>query len=107
MELKEFVKDILLQIVNAANECNEDFVNNSIDASIENPHGCSMTDFDLAVESVETDKKGGGVSIQVLQVFKAGGELGTGSSNKQTNRVKFQMPLCLPTPKNSKYHSTR
>ena len=57
MELKEFVKDILLQIVNAANECNEDFVNNSIDASIENPHGCSMIDFDLAVESVEQTKK--------------------------------------------------
>ena len=107
MELKEFIKDILLQIVNAANECNENFIDKDIKASVENPNGCSMIDFDLAVESVETDKKEGGVTIQVLQVFKAGGKIGSGSSNKQTNRVKFQMPLCLPTPKNSLYHSTR
>ena len=103
MQIQEFIKDTLTQIESAVCETNAQFAQDNHGASVESPSLPIMIDFDLAVENVETDKGEGGAKLQVVQFFNLGGAYSGESVNRQTNRIKFQIPMYLPKPKNTKF----
>jgi hypothetical protein len=108
MDLKEFTKETITQIVSAVREANEQI--NDFGASIPTDYfqgSKAITsfkdgekniidiEFDVAVSAVESANVGGGAGIKVA-AFNIG--LGTNSQNENStlSRVKFTLPLVLP-----------
>lgn len=112
MDLKDFVKGVILDVTNAVKEC-QDEVNNGAIVSpayrgTEDVHRSesgvlkiSYIDFEVAVTAgsstgVNGEAKGG---IKVLSSF-IGGKIS--EDNKETNenvsKVKFSIPVVYPTP---------
>lgn len=108
MDLKEFTKETITQIVSAVSEANEQISAAGASIPTDRFYGSqSMTkdnngekniikvEFDVAVSAVESAKMGGGAGISVA-VFNVG--LGANSQNENStlSRVKFTLPLVLP-----------
>jgi hypothetical protein len=112
MDLKDFVKDVILDVTNAVKEC-QDEVNNGAIVSpayrgTENAHRpesgvlkISYIDFEVAVTVDSTTEVSGEAKgrIKVLSSF-LGGKVS--EDNKETNghvsKVKFSIPVVYPTP---------
>lgn len=114
MELSEFVKQSLTQIVSGVKASQEEirsqggYVNPAIFAS--SPGNASTThfgsvgdgqnvllvDFDVAVTVTDTIEGGAGGKLSVASFFKveAGGKGSTAS--EATSRIQFKVPLALP-----------
>lgn len=100
MELKEFTKLALIEIVEAAKEANEVFQEN---AFISNKHSDGsywkydpqFVEFDVAVTSTETDSSNGGAKLKVASMLSLGGDLSSQSINQTVSRIKFSIPLVL------------
>lgn len=113
MELKEFIKDTISQIVDAVDELNEEYKDKKI---VVNPYSwfsirdvtqvrsgdkfynLTNIDFDLdvVVENLENSKGNVGVLAGIL---KAGGSMEEGKNNKASNKVHFTIPVMLPSRK--------
>ena len=108
MDLKEFTKETITQIVSAVREANEQI--NDFGALIPTDyfHGSKAIssfkygeksiidiEFDVAVSAVESANVGGGVGIKVASI-----NIGLGANSQNENstlsRVKFTLPLVLP-----------
>lgn len=113
MDLKDFVKETLVQISKGVQESIEDvresggFTNPAASGSTKgesSSHFGSMGDgqnvflveFDVAVTVDEKSEVSGGGKLKVAGVFSVGGEAGSGSTSSSTNRVSFRIPLALP-----------
>lgn len=121
MDLKEFVKETIVQISNGIEEANselkesEAMVNpiyvqlNSNDAQgygrtkerdpdCENPDSnlLQKVDFDVAV-SVEAGKQGSAGAKLSIASIGIGAEGKTESSNKSESRIKFSLPVVFPS----------
>jgi len=110
MDLKEFTKETLLQIVQGVNEANELLTEHNayvtrdiqksttgdsyIDRSGHYTHAVNI-DFDVAVTATETNDTKGGGSIKVVQIFHAGMESSNSYENQSVSRVKYSIPLVL------------
>lgn len=125
MDLKDFVKETLVQIVKGIDEANEElksstaFMASSNVSSGGSPwkytkdkdgsyHYVTDVDFDVAVDVKETktSEKGGGV--EVLSIVSFGGKGEKEKESNSTHRVKFVLPLALPTePEEKKYPGRR
>jgi hypothetical protein len=106
MELHEFVKETLIQIVKGITEAQNDDIIQSNTASIV-PHGVSSSDLKLANREIQFDVV---VTAQSGSSAKAGlgifvGGLGVGTQGKLDandsfeNRVKFSVPVLFPMQK--------
>lgn len=108
MELKDFVKGVILDITNAVKECQEEIDNGAIIAPTKDYKGkeksiddlrVSSIDFEVAVtagKSTEVNGEVGG-GIKVLSAFigsKIGGE--NKESNEDVSKVKFSIPIVYP-----------
>ena len=86
MELKDFVKKVLIDLDTAVKE-----------AGRETEHGVSFSDskeqrtveFDIAVTTEETDAKSGKAGIKVLQFAEAGGDISKENKNSTVSRIIF------------------
>lgn len=113
MELKEFVKAALTDIVEAVKETQEEVKEYATIAPLviegkrtdcvlmENGVArISNVDFDVAVttESSEQGRGGGKAAIQVAGLFKIGAEAKQDTEEKTQNlsRIKFSIPVLLP-----------
>lgn len=109
MELHEFVKETLVQIVRGITEAQQHEIIQSNNASVV-PHGVSSSDLKLANREIQFDivittqtgsSAKGGVGIFV-------GGLGVGTQGKLDsndsleNRVKFSVPVLFPMQKVNK-----
>lgn len=110
MDLKEFTKETLLQIVQGVNEANEILTENNayvtrdieksstghsfVDRQGRYTHAINI-DFDVAVTATETDEKKGGGGIKVVQFFQAGLETSKSVENQSVSRIKYSIPLVL------------
>ncbi len=112
MQLRDFVKEVLTQIVDGVRDAQEPnggaFVVPASDGGhkyAEHPRFASsarlkstIVDFDVAVTVEESDKAGGKAGVKVFS-FQIGvdGELASKSST--VSRVQFAVPLLLPESK--------
>ena len=108
MDIKEFTKETITQIVCAVHEANG--LIGDVGASI--PAGriygsqvmiddenveknIVKVEFDVAVSAVESAKVGGGAGIKVA-TFNVGRGANSQKENSTVSRVKFTLPLVLP-----------
>lgn len=86
MELQEFIKSSLEQIVGVVNEVNRD-LGNSIYFT---DKGDQRTiEFDIAVSAESGDTKSGGLAIKVLEIVDVGGKKDKSEKNSKVSRIKF------------------
>ncbi len=101
MELKDFVKQTLLEIIQDVKEAKAEAGKQDVyDDYIVSPSK-SMAErfpieFDVAVTTAEEEGQEGGAGIKVIGLFKVGGELSSNSATTQTSRIKFQVPVVYP-----------
>lgn len=111
MEIKEFIKESLLQIVDGINEANDelhekgayipseklvgDGVLFTVDKNNET-HNFIKVDFDVAVTVSQSDssKIGGGISI--ASFINAGCSAEDVAASQSVSRIKYMIPLALP-----------
>lgn len=110
MDLKEFTKETLIEIVDAVNEANEVLASknafitrnvqksttgaNYVDIDGDHTHAVNI-DFDVAVTATEIDMNKGGGGIKVVQMFVAGAETSKSIENQSISRIKYSIPLIL------------
>mgnify|MGYP006278693855 CR=1 FL=1 len=98
MELEEFVKQTLNQIIDGVRLSQE--YAQSVDATVNPQTGYIKDDatdveFDIAVTSSESDTTEGNLSIQIASLGGKGGKR-KGSEDIVENRVRFSVSLSLP-----------
>ena len=116
MQLQEFIKQSLSQIVNGVREAQQELARNGHGEV--NPHGIQhepggivgrvsgatnpnwaevqFVDFDVAVTVTESSETGGRAGISVLGIG-AGAEKQSGLANSSVSRIQFKVPIVLPT----------
>lgn len=116
MELKEFIKQSIIQVTEAIIESNEELKDKN---AIVNPAGVQVNsgnsqaygreslepkhqsrivqklDFDVAVIVQDEQSAGAGAKISVMSL-KLGAEGGVNYSNKLESRIKFAVPIMYP-----------
>ncbi len=112
MELRDFVKEVLTQIVDGVRDAQQSnggaFVVPAGDGGhkyAEHPRFASsarikstIVDFDVAITAEDSDKAGAKAGVKVFSVqFGAEGEIA--SKNSTVSRVQFAVPLLLPESK--------
>ena len=112
MELRDFVKEVLTQIVDGVRDAQQPnggaFVVPTGDGNhkyAEHPRFASsarikstIVDFDVAITVEDSDKAGAKAGVKVFSVqFGAEGEIA--SKNSTVSRVQFAVPLLLPESK--------
>jgi hypothetical protein len=114
MELKDFIKNTLVEIVKGLQSANEALVGTSAFVASSNftspsqewfgtldakniHHYISLVDFDVSVLVQDLSEKSKGGNINVAQLISVGGNGDQSSKTEKENRVKFKIPLALPT----------
>lgn len=113
MELKDFVKETIVQIVKGIDEANATLsernafvassnfqTNKDIKYATDKEGRCHYVtdlDFDVAINAQKSKALEGGGGIEILSVLKLGGKSSNENLNSSTNRIKFTLPLALPT----------
>ena len=116
MELKDFVKQTIVQISEALIECNDQLKDKGV---VVNPKGLQVNsensqaygresekhqfqsrvaqklDFDVAVTVQDDQSVNAGAKISVLSL-KMGGEAAVNYGNKAETRIKFRVPIMYP-----------
>jgi hypothetical protein len=105
MELKDFIKRVIEDVTTAVSESQKELKN----GAVINPgvgitqtskgnyyqHGVTSIDFDIAISDSSTSESGGGLTV--LSLITAG--MKTSDGNTELSRIKFSIPLVLPTKK--------
>lgn len=86
MELKEFVKKVLTDLVDAVEESRE---SSSRDMRLTANANTRTVEFDIAVSAEESTGGSGKAGIRVLQFVEAGGNITSESKNSTVSRVQF------------------
>lgn len=86
MELKEFIKKALTEIIEAVDEvgqfaCREPYLHDA--------DGSRSIEFDIAVSASEKGTSNGGAGIRVLHFVEIGGKVGNEVTNTTVSRIKF------------------
>lgn len=90
MELKDFVKNVLIQLDQAVDESRAltkrdiRFIGNTQNRAVE---------FDIAVTVESASEKGGGGGIKVLELIKAEGKISSENKNSTVSRIKFGVQI--------------
>ena len=96
MELKDFTKKAILEIIEAVDEAK---AHSGRSVSIAGIKGNRVIEFDIAV-SAETNKKDtGGGGIKVWKVFEAHGARALETKNASVSRIKFKINIDKVTVK--------
>jgi hypothetical protein len=97
MDIKEFTRDTIQQIIEGANEANS--IISQYGAKV-NSNLHDKTDleisFDIAVTVVGTESAELGGKIQIAQLFKIGATGNETTSNQQVSRIQYKIPVKLP-----------
>ena len=115
MELDKFIETTLTQIirgVGAAHDETSNLVSGSVNPKVMNqadgaPKGknyitqsldlVQMVDFDVAVTVSSDSNQKGGAGIKIAGLGGFSGDLEKASSSSQVSRLKFQVPITLPS----------
>lgn len=86
MELKEFVKSVLIDVVDAVEEVRRE---SSRDMHLDSAKEGRTVDFDIAVTVEDTTAGSGKAGIKVFQLIEGGGEISKAAKNATVSRIKF------------------
>ena len=109
MDLKEFTKQTLVQIVEGAHEANQHFEAQEGRVHIDEPTPYTgkgkvpvMIDvnFDVAVTATETEGASGGGGLKVAGLVNIGGGAESKTENQTVSRVKYTLQLELSKKQN-------
>jgi hypothetical protein len=120
MDLKEFVKETIVQVVNGIADANAALSSDTAFVASSNiqtdnnfkyttdKNGCKHyvtdVDFDVAITVQNSKTQGGGVYITVPVLGEIGGKGSRENTNASISRIKFSLPLALPTePEDKRY----
>ena len=100
MELKEFTKLALIDIVEAVKEANDSF---GEEAFIGNKRSDShywitepqLVEFDVAITTTDSDNIDGKAKLNVMGIINVGGGGTSQSINQTVSRIKYTVPLVL------------
>lgn len=109
MDLKEFTKQTLVQIVGGAQEANEVLADTGarviskapynakryLDSGGSNYTNVIEVDFDVAISVTELEGANGGGGLKVASLLSFGGGVENKSENQTVSRVKYTLPLVL------------
>ena len=107
MDLKEFTKQTLIQIVEGVNDANvalQDSGAYITNESLSNSKGPCLfykklnvieVDFDVAITASESEGANGGAGLKVVGLFNAGGSVESKTENQTISRIKYTLPLVL------------
>ncbi len=110
MDIKDFIENSLLQIVEGVNNANEKIKNFGALISSKNVRPLregttfntntgdlvNLIEFDIGVTVNEKDTTSGGAGIKIAGL-NIGGDLQNESVNQRISRIKFSIPLTLPS----------
>lgn len=113
MDLKEFTKQTLVQIVDGVAAANAE-LNNGAYIPYEAPQNTKRfvyqdganiidVDFDVAITATESEGANGGASLKVASLLSLGGRTENTTENQTISRIKYTLPLVLA--KKSKSYS--
>ena len=114
MELREFIRDVLVQIAHGVKDADAEVIaaggvaspatrsgpvsedRETHFATLESGAPVFLVDFDVAVTVSETTDQGGKAGLRIASVFS--GEFGgkSGESTATVSRVRFKVPIALP-----------
>lgn len=113
MELKEFVKEAIVQVVEGIDEANAvlsektAFVasaniqtNKTYQSTVDKDgrhHYVTDMEFDVAINAQNSETKEGRGRVEILTVLNIGGKGSCENTTSSTSRIKFSLPLALPT----------
>ena len=86
MELKEFVKSVLIDVVDAVEETRKE---SSRDMYLDSAKEGRTVDFDIAVTVEDSTSGSGKAGIKVFQLIEGGGEISKEAKNSTVSRIKF------------------
>ena len=98
MELKEFVKETIIQITDGIRDGHKYIIDNKFGEGVSD-RSYKEIYFDVAVSSEKSNKKGIGGKINVAQVFSAGGKSEKATNLSNLNRLQFQIAFHVETQK--------
>lgn len=118
MELKEFVKETIVQVVEGIDEANAALsektafvasaniqTNKTYQSTVDKEgihHYVTDLEFDVAINVQNSETKEGRGSVEVLTVINIGGKGSCENTSSSTSRIKFSLPLALPTEREEK-----
>jgi hypothetical protein len=99
MELQDFIAETLKQVISGVKRAQESAID--LGAKV-NPRGGAMVEmrnvhFDVAVSTGEGTDKKGGIGVLVGPVGSVGSEDQSNAASSSRSRIKFSVPLKLPT----------
>ncbi len=108
MDIKDFVENTLVQIVEGINNANEKLKDQGAKITSKDVRALregttlnsrtgdlvNLIDFDVAVTVNEKDTADGGAGIKIAGI-NIGGKLQNETSNQSISRIKFSIPLSL------------
>lgn len=86
MQIKDFVKSVLLELNEAVDEARQQ---TSRDIVFTNTDGKRTVEFDIAVTAEDTTESNGKAGVKVMSFVEAGGNLAKGSRNSTVSRIQF------------------
>lgn len=110
MDLKEFTKQALIQIVEGSSDANEELaalgayipysnIGNTKSAYSYDENRVARlivdVDFDVAITATETESANGGASLKVASLLNIGGCGENKIENQTISRIKYTLPLVL------------
>lgn len=90
MNLKEFVKEILIELNDAVDEAR---VSTSRDIRFSEKDDSRTVEFDIAVSAENTGTKHGKAEVKVLQFAGVGGNISNESKNSTVSHVRFGLQI--------------
>jgi hypothetical protein len=105
MEIKEFVKNVLKDLVDAVEEVRRD---SSRDMKLSSHKESNQTvEFDIAVTVEDTTAGSGKAGIKIFQMIEGGGEMSKESKNSSVSRIKFGIYIDTSTKAESAERQSR
>jgi hypothetical protein len=105
MELREFVRTVLVDVVAGVVDAEQDLgehhavIGHTYDSAAQQKNPIKTTlEFDVALGG-ETSGEGGGHATVLFGFVEVGGEGAGGKKTSEFSRVKFTVPMCLPRPR--------
>lgn len=106
MDLKEFTKQALIQIVEGSSDANEELaalgayipysnIGNTKSAYSYDENWVARLIVDVAITATETESANGGASLKVASLLNIGGCGENKIENQTISRIKYTLPLVL------------
>ena len=96
MELKEFIKTVLKDVIEAVEESREEIKIGTICPDVHN----QQVEFDIAVSTENTVQGGGKAKVNVMGLVEVGGDAGKAVTNTNVSRIKFHVSIAFSEKSN-------